>query len=70
MNVRRISLAMALVGTFAASLAQAFHAFYTQCRVITEDAALTSARLRLLEATKLVLARTLGLMGIGAPESM
>ena len=55
---------------YAASLAQAFHAFYTQCRVITEDAALTSARLRLLEATKLVLARTLGLMGISAPEQM
>ena len=55
---------------YAASLAQAFHAFYTQCRVITDDAALTSARLRLLEATKLVLARTLGLMGISAPEQM
>ena len=55
---------------YASSLAQAFHVFYTQCRVITEDAALTSARLRLLEATKLVLARTLGLMGISAPEQM
>ncbi|RLT26123.1 MAG: arginine--tRNA ligase [Chloroflexi bacterium] len=56
--------------SYAASLSQSFHAFYTQCRVITEDAALTSARLRLLEATKLVLARTLGLMGISAPEQM
>jgi arginyl-tRNA synthetase len=55
---------------YASSLAQAFHAFYTQCRVITEDAALTSARLRLLEATRVVLARTLGLMGISAPEQM
>lgn len=55
---------------YASSLAQAFHVFYTQCRVITEDAPLTSARLRLLEATKLVLARTLGLMGISAPEQM
>lgn len=55
---------------YASGLAQAFHAFYTQCRVITDDAALTSARLRLLEATQIVLARTLSLMGIAAPESM
>jgi len=55
---------------YASTLAQAFHVFYTQCRVITDDAALTSARLRLLEATQLVLARTLGLMGISAPDQM
>jgi arginyl-tRNA synthetase len=55
---------------YAQTLATAFHAFYTQCRVITEDVALTKARLRLLEATRLVLARTLGLMGITAPEQM
>ena len=65
-----IGMKPGVLNAYAASLAQAFHAFYTQCRVITEDAALTSARLRLLEATRLVLARTLGLMGIGAPESM
>ena len=55
---------------YAQSLATAFHAFYTQCRVITDDEALTSARLRLLEATQVVLARVLGLMGISAPEQM
>jgi arginyl-tRNA synthetase len=55
---------------YAQSLATAFHAFYTQCRVITEDVALTKARLRLLEATRIVLARTLGLMGITTPEQM
>ena len=51
-------------------LAQAFHVFYTQCRVITEDEALTRARLRLLQATQVVLARALGLMGISAPQQM
>jgi arginyl-tRNA synthetase len=55
---------------YAQSLATAFHAFYTQCRVITEDVPLTKARLRLLEATRVVLARTLSLMGISAPEQM
>ncbi|TAK77729.1 MAG: arginine--tRNA ligase [Dehalococcoidia bacterium] len=56
---------------YAQELAGAFHPFYTQCRVIQADQpALTKARLRLLEATQTVLARTLGLMGISAPEQM
>ncbi|MGE3855446.1 MAG: arginine--tRNA ligase [Dehalococcoidia bacterium] len=56
---------------YAQELAGAFHVFYTQCRVIQpEEPALTKARLRLLQATRVVLARTLGLMGIAAPDSM
>jgi arginyl-tRNA synthetase len=56
---------------YAQDLASAFHTFYTQCRVIQPDEpALTAARLHLLEATRTVLARTLGLMGITAPDSM
>ena len=56
---------------YAQELAGAFHVFYTQCRVIQAgEPALTKARLRLLEATRVVLARTLGLMGISAPDSM
>ena len=51
--------------------AQAFHAFYTQCRVVDEEEPeLSRARLLLLEATRVVLARTLGLMSISAPERM
>ena len=56
---------------YAMDLARAFHVFYTECRVIQpEEPALTSARLLLLEATRTVLARTLGLMGISAPDEM
>ena len=56
---------------YAQELAGAFHFFYSQCRVIQADEpALTQARLRLLEATQVVLARTLGFMGISAPDSM
>lgn len=56
---------------YAQELASAFHAFYTQCRVIQADQPeLTKARLLLLEATRVVLARTLALMGISAPDSM
>ena len=56
---------------YAQELAGAFHGFYTQCRVIqASEPELTKARLHLLEATRVVLARTLGLMGISAPDSM
>jgi len=55
---------------YSTELATAFHAFYTQCRVISEDEALSRARLLLLEAARVTLARTLSLMGISAPENM
>jgi arginyl-tRNA synthetase len=55
---------------FAQDLATAFHSFYKQCRVVTDDEQLTLARLKLVKAAQTVLARTLGLMGMTAPESM
>ena len=55
---------------YAMDLATTFHNFYEQCRIISEDDALTSARLKLAAATKLVLGRTLSLMGMSAPERM
>jgi len=55
---------------YAQELATAFHAFYKQCRVLTDDPRLTRARLSLVNATKIVLARTLGLMGVSAPDHM
>lgn len=55
---------------YAQDLATAFHNFYEKCRVISEDEPLTLARLKLVEATRIVLARTLCLMGMKAPERM
>ena len=55
---------------YATDLADVFHGFYENCRVITEDKELTEARLALVLATKIVLKNTLGLMGISAPERM
>jgi arginyl-tRNA synthetase len=55
---------------YAQDLATVFHSFYKQCRVVSRDEALTKARLRLVAAAKLVLAKTLHLMGMTAPESM
>ncbi len=55
---------------YALDLATAFSCFYRDCRVISDDAALTRARLKLVLAAKTVLAKTLRLMGMNAPESM
>ena len=55
---------------YAQDLATVFHSFYKQCRVITDNEASTKARLKLVEASKIILAKTLHLMGITAPEKM
>ena len=52
-------------------LATAFHAFYRDARVIDPDEPERSAsRLALARAAQVTLARTLGLLGISAPEAM
>lgn len=55
---------------YAQDLATVFHSFYKQCRVVSKNQELTWARLKLVEAAQIVLARTLRLMGMAAPESM
>jgi len=55
---------------YAEELAADFHRFYTECRVVTEDASLTQARLHLSAATKQVIGNVLGLVGVSAPQSM
>jgi arginyl-tRNA synthetase len=56
---------------YAQDLATAFHAFYTECRVLDADnPALSSARLKLCDAARLALARALTLMGVSAPDQM
>ena len=55
---------------YAQELATVFHSFYKQCRVVSADKELTGARLKLVKAAKLVLGRTLNLMGMDAPEKM
>lgn len=51
-------------------LAMAFHRFYDQCRVITDDKTLSQERLALTKATQIVLANGLSLAGVSAPEKM
>ncbi|MGH3344875.1 MAG: DALR anticodon-binding domain-containing protein, partial [Carbonactinosporaceae bacterium] len=56
------------------SVAPAFHRFYDHCQVLPKGdeqvTPLTSARLLLCEATRLVVANGLGLLGVTAPERM
>jgi len=55
---------------YAQDLATVFHSFYKQCRVVSKDEALTKARLKLVKATQIALAKVLRLMGMAAPEKM
>jgi arginyl-tRNA synthetase len=59
------------ITTYATELATTFHAFYRDARVVDPDEPERSAaRLALAAATMTTLANALGLLGIGAPESM
>lgn len=58
---------------YAGELATAFHWFYQQCRVVSSEPGAeetTKARLKLVEASRIALARCLALMGVDAPERM
>ena len=52
-------------------VAEKVHAFYTECRVINrDDIEVTSSRLALCKASKIVLKNALYLIGVSAPERM
>ncbi|WP_251197864.1 arginine--tRNA ligase [Anaerotardibacter muris] len=56
---------------YAQELAGLFHSFYTNCRVLDPEAPeLSKARLALVDAARVNLAQTLGLLGVSAPEAM
>ncbi|MBN1823945.1 MAG: arginine--tRNA ligase [Endomicrobiales bacterium] len=50
--------------------ADLYHRFYEKCRVLTDDAKLTAARLALVEAVAVIIREGLGLLGVSAPEKM
>lgn len=55
---------------YAQDLAALFHQFYTNCHVLADDKATRRARLALCDASRIVLALTLSLLGVSAPEKM
>ncbi len=58
------------IANYLKDLASDFHQFYTVCRVISKDMALTKSRLALVEALKITIANGLKILGITAPEAM
>jgi len=62
------------VARYLEQLAGTYHRFYDACRVLPQGdepaTPLTNARLWLVEATRVVLANGLALLGVSAPERM
>jgi arginyl-tRNA synthetase len=58
------------VAEYARDVATDYHAFYTECTVLGDDPALTSARLSLCLATKTIIASALDLLGVSSPDKM
>ena len=55
---------------YAREVASDFHQFYGECKILTEDREVRLARLSLCIAARTVLATTLKLIGVSAPDSM
>ena len=58
------------INRYLVSLAGDFHRFYNACRIKGEESAVLSARLKLADTVRSVLANGLGLLGVSAPEKM
>jgi len=59
------------IAAYALELAQAFTAFYRDCRVLgAEPESLQSLRIALCVAARATIARSLGLLGVSAPQEM
>jgi arginyl-tRNA synthetase len=51
-------------------LADLFHKFYEKCRVLTGEANLASARLKLIESVAIIIKNGLNLLGVSVPNKM
>ena len=70
LRICAVSLEPHGVTAYLRKLAEAFHLFYTKHRVISDDPALSSARVALIQATRQVFANGLGVLGVSAPNRM
>lgn len=59
-----------ILANYLRETANAFHSFYENCDILSEDEAVRSARLGLCKATAQVLGNGLALLGVSAPERM
>jgi arginyl-tRNA synthetase len=58
------------IANYLLKLAQRYHKFYTEHRVLSEDALMTNTYLSLCEGVKIILKNGLMLLGVSAPEKM
>ena len=58
------------INRFVTELAARFHKFYTVCRIKGAEPGLLEARLLLADCTRRVIALSLGIVGVSAPEKM
>ncbi|MDR0956788.1 MAG: arginine--tRNA ligase [Endomicrobium sp.] len=56
--------------TYLIELSDIYHRFYEKCRVLTDDIAITSARLKLIEGVMIIIQNGLNLLGVSAPKQM
>ena len=59
-----------ILANYLRETANAFHSFYENCDILSENEALRSTRLGLCKATAQVLSNGLSLLGVSAPERM
>lgn len=69
-NMAATQLAPHRMARYVHEVAGLLHSFYNGHRVITEDRAVSEARLILVNATRVVLRSTLKILGLSAPEKM
>ena len=58
------------INKYVTELAARFHHFYSSCRIKGAEAELLSARLLLVDCVRSVIAISLGIIGVSAPEKM
>ena len=59
-----------LINKYVTDLAGSFHRFYNSCRIRGEEKQLLDARLALADCVRRVIATSLGIIGVSAPERM
>lgn len=58
------------VANYLREVAVAFSKFYDQCHILREEQQIATARIKLAEATRIVIRNGLGILGIRAPDRM
>lgn len=58
------------IATYLLKLAQAYHRFYTEHRVLSEDNIKTATNLAVCDAVRITIKNGLRILGVSAPESM